>query len=205
MLRLYGFPGSTNYERVVMALRHKGLEFEDVDVPFDDRSEVRAVSGQDLVPVLVDGETVVHDSPVILQYLDRTRPDTPLYPADPARRAEVEVFIDWFNRVWKVPPNAIEAELGKESPDAARIDAWSREMRDHLARFEALLQGRPYLMGHGVGAADFVAFPFLRYAAIPDGSDDYLFHEILVEHMPLDGRYPRLRGWIEGLWERRLY
>ena len=32
-------------------------------------------------------------------------------PSDEARYAEMMVFIDWFNRVWKVAPNRIEAEL----------------------------------------------------------------------------------------------
>ena len=42
---------------------------------------------------------------MILEHLERRFPDPPLYPADPARREEMRVFIDWFNRVWKGPPN----------------------------------------------------------------------------------------------------
>lgn len=99
-LRLYRIPFSTNVERVALALAHKGLEVDSVVVESADRSEVVRVSGQELVPVLVDGETVVSDSTAILEHLEERFPDQPLYPTDPARRAELRLFIDWFNRVW---------------------------------------------------------------------------------------------------------
>ena len=88
-LRLYRIPFSTNVERVALALAHKGIEVEWIDVDPDDRSEVVRVSGQELVPVLVDGDRVLTDSPVILEYLEQRFPERPLYPADPARRAEL--------------------------------------------------------------------------------------------------------------------
>jgi len=111
-----------------------------VDVPRDDRALLVEVSGQPLAPVLVAGggpgadpdtaPEVVTDSPVILRWLEARYPQPPLLPADPAVRAAVEIFCDWFNRVWKRPPNAIDAELGRadrgETPDAAAIAGWSR-------------------------------------------------------------------------------
>ena len=75
------------------------------------------------MPVLEDGGDVLVDSSTILLYLEQRRPEPPLFPADPARRAEMGLFIDWFDRVWKVAPNAIEAELGQPQPDRAAIAA----------------------------------------------------------------------------------
>ena len=121
MLRLYRFPFSTNVERVALALAHKGLDVDSVWVDPADRSEVVRISGQELVPVLVDGDRVVADSTAILQHLEEGFPERPLYPADPARRAEIRVFVDWFNQVWKRPPNLIVAEEAKEQPDRGRI------------------------------------------------------------------------------------
>jgi len=196
MMRLYGFPYSTNMERVQLALGHKDIEAEYVFVPVDDRSEVRAISGQDLVPVIDHDGTIVCDSPVILEYLDEQFPELPLYPPGHGRRAEMRVFIDWFNRVWKVPPNAIEAELGRDEPDQAKIAAWQDEMRGFLTLFENMLAGRDYLMGD-FSAADCIAWPFLRYALIaPDAEDTYLFHAILVANMPLGNEHERLAEWI---------
>ena len=68
MLRLYRIQHSTNVERVALALAHKGLEAESVWIERGDR-EVKKVSGQTLVPVLVDGEEVVADSTQILEHL----------------------------------------------------------------------------------------------------------------------------------------
>lgn len=187
LTRIYRIPFSTNVERVALAAGHKGIAIEWVDVDPGDRSPVEAVSGQRLVPVLVadDGEVVL-DSPVILEWLEARHPDPPLLPADPARRAEVRVFCDWFNRVWKRAPNAIADDGPSDEPVAA--------MRDHVARFEDLLHGRDYLFGE-FGLADVTAFPFLKYAAFgTPADDDELFHQILVEYQPLRDDSP-LRAW----------
>ncbi len=62
--------------RIRMALLHKGLEFETVAWRFTDREAI-AFSGQGLVPVLVDGERVVHDSWAIADYLETRYPEAP--------------------------------------------------------------------------------------------------------------------------------
>src|SRR5581483_12007282 len=106
-VRLYRIPFSTNVERVALALAYKGLDAEPVEVDPDDRSIVEEVSGQPLTPVLEVGDTVIADSPRILEWLEERHPDPPLYPRDAGRRAEAELLVDWFNRVWKGPPNLI--------------------------------------------------------------------------------------------------
>ncbi len=200
-LRVYRIPYSTNVERVALAAGHKGLEVEWVDVDPADRSPVEAVSGQSLVPVLVDGDEVVADSPAIVALLEERFPEPPLYPADGPRRAEVEIFVDWFNRVWKRPPNAIADELERREPDVALVAELSAEMRAALDRFEMLLAGRDYLFGE-FGAADCIAFPFLKYAVFGLPADDHeLFHRVLVDHMPLGDRYPRLTAWVKRVDE----
>ena len=193
--RVYRIPFSTNVERVALAAGHKGIELEWIDVAADDRSPVEEVSGQALVPVLVDGELVLPDSTAIIELLELRVPEPPLYPAEPARRATVRVFVDWFNQVWKRPPNLIAAELEQPEPNAARIAELSARMRASLDLFEDLLDSRDYLFG-GFGAADCIAFPFLKYAVFgtPPGDED-LFHHVLVEQQPLGDGYPRLRGW----------
>jgi glutathione S-transferase len=195
VLRVYRIPFSTNVERVSLALAHKGMEVEWEDVDAADRSPVERVSGQPLVPVLVHDGRVVADSTVILRYLEDLQPEPPLFPRDEARRAELEVFLDWFNRVWKRPPNEIEAERGTAEPDAQRIDELGRELTGSLALFERLLFGRDYLLGQ-FSAADCAAFPFLKYGLVHDESDTEEFHLILSEYLALNGRYPGLEAWI---------
>jgi glutathione S-transferase len=199
-VQVYRIPFSTNVERVALALAHKGLEIEWVDVDPHDRSPVEEISGQPLVPVLVDGERVIVDSTVIIRSLEELQPEPPLWPAEPARRAELDVFLDWFNRVWKRPPNEIDAEQARDRPDEARIAELGAELSGSLAVFEGLLDGRDYLFGE-FSAADCAAFPFLRYAVDRVDDDDEPFHEILREHLVLDGRYPRVEAWIERVDE----
>jgi glutathione S-transferase len=202
LIRLYRIPLSTNVERVALALAHKELPVESVFVDPDDRSPVRRVSGQDLVPVLEEDGTVVVDSMEIVRYLEERYPERPLYPRERARRAEMLIFIDWFNRVWKRPPNEIEAELGKPDPDHDRVERLGREMAAALDLFDGMLDGRDYLMGREFSAADCAAFPFLKYALFGEEllrkeNDPYLFHKILVQYQPLGDDHPRLAGWIE--------
>lgn len=194
MITLYRIPYSTNVERVTLALGHKGLEFESVWVEPDDRTEVGRVSGQPLVPVLVDDGRVASDSTAILEYLEERYTEPPLYPREPARAAETRIFVDWFNRVWKGPPNEIEAELGKPRPDEERIARLGEQLRGWLGWFERLLDGRDYMLG-AFSAADCAAYPFLKYARGRPPEDDELFHRILEEYQPLDA-HPRLEAWI---------
>jgi glutathione S-transferase len=109
----------------------------------------------------------------------------------------MEVFVDWFNRVWKVPPNAITAELEKARPSQKKIGEWGAQMSAWLDLFERLLDDRGHLLGEDFSAADCIAFPFLKYAALPmpDG-DDELFHRVLRDHQLLGDSHPRLEAWI---------
>jgi len=195
LYRVYRIPFSTNVERVALALGHKGVAVEWFDVDPADRSEVERISGQQLVPVLVDDGRVVVDSTEILRHVESAHPDPPLWPAEDPARAELDLFLDWFNRVWKVAPNAIEAERASDSPDEDRLAALGEELSGSRDVFERVLNDRNYLFG-GFSAADCIAFPFLKYGLIYDEADDDEFHLILREHLELGGRYPGLEAWI---------
>jgi glutathione S-transferase len=201
MIRLYRAPWSTNVERVTLALGHKGLDAEMIWINYGDRRPVEEVSGQPLVPVVDFGGEVVFDSTRILHRLEELYPEPPLFPADPSVRAELEVFLEWFNEVWKRPPNEIEAELGGNGEhDFVKIERLSARMTGWLDLFEQMLDGRDYLFGE-FGAADCAAYPFLKYAAGRDPADDELFHRILADHQSVEGR-PRLAAWIERVSRR---
>ena len=196
MIRLYRAEWSTNCERVGLALAHKQLEAESVLIDYADRSPVEEISGQGLVPVIDDDGRVVNDSRAILAYLEDRYPEPHLFPTDAAAHAGVDLFCDWYERVYKAAPNAIEEELERADPDRELIERCGSEMGERLDLFERLLDGRDYLFVE-FGAADCVAYPFLKYAAGRDRADDELFHRILEEHQPLGDSHPRLGAWIE--------
>jgi glutathione S-transferase len=188
---------------VALALAHKGLEVEAVVIDYSDRGVVERVSGQGLVPVIDDGGEVVADSTRILRHLEERHPDPPLFPRDPARRAELDVFLEWFNEVWKGPPNEIATELATGTPpDSERIAALAGQMAGWLDVFERMLDGRDHLAGDEFSAADCAAFPFLKYALMRDPGDDELFHRVLDDYQRLGDDHPRLAAWIERVDER---
>jgi glutathione S-transferase len=194
-VRVLRIPFSTNVERVALAAAHKGVRVDWVDVDPVDRSPVVRLSGQPLVPVLDAGDgDVVVDSMAIVARLEELAPEPALWPADPARRAEVDLFVDWFDLVWKGPPNRLaDGRSNDPEADAAALRGW-------LGRFEDLLAGRDHLMGDALGAADVCAFPFLRYGVQPPPADDTdPFHRVLAEHLPIAGRLPRLERWVHRI------
>lgn len=199
-MRVWRIPLSTNVERVALALGHKRVTVDWVDVEPDDRSAVVALSGQRRVPVLEDDDgRVVVDSTVILEHLERHFPEPRLYPADPLG-AQVGLFVEWFERAWKPVAGSIEAELVDHAPnpDQAVIAKLEGRLVGALDLLEGLLRGGDFLLGGQFTAADCVAFPFIKYAALgmPPG-DDKLFHRILVDHQPVGDSHPLLIAWIK--------
>ena len=55
--------------RIRFALLHKGLPFEALPWRFTEKETI-AFSGQKKMPVIVDGKRVIHDSWIIVEYLE---------------------------------------------------------------------------------------------------------------------------------------
>jgi glutathione S-transferase len=197
VIRVHRIPYSTNVERVALAAGVKGIEVEWVDHDPAERGAVRAVSGQDLVPVAeIDGEVVI-DSMRIVERLEAMEPEPPLYPAAPGERVQLDIFVEWFNGVWKGPPNELDEELAKEAPDAAAVEDLMARTRSWTPLFEAMLTGHAFLGGDSFGARDVCAFPFLKYAVIeiPTG-DEEPFHFALERCLKPADAYPSLCDWV---------
>lgn len=191
MIRVHRIPFSTNVERVALAAGHKGLAIDWVDHEAADRSAVIALSGQRLVPIAEVGGDVLRGSMRIVERLEADHPDPPLLPQESAAAARARIFISWFDRVWKGPPNSLDATPAPPDADAlrGRARAWNGWIEDLLGR-------DPYLGGEGLGIADVCAFPFLKYATIdPAPGDEDNFHVVLVDLLRAD-RHPRLEEWV---------
>ena len=84
--------------RTRMALAHKGLEVRTVPWRFTDK-DVIAFTGQGRVPVLMDGETPVHDSWAIAVHLEERYPDRPSLFGGAAAMAVTRLVNSWADRV----------------------------------------------------------------------------------------------------------
>ncbi len=92
-MKLFSYWRSLASFRVRIALNIKGIpaEIETLDLLKGDQfgASYLAVNPQPVLPALVADGTVLFQSLAIVEYLDETRPEPPLLPADPKGRARV--------------------------------------------------------------------------------------------------------------------
>jgi len=98
MLTLVDAPRCPYCARVRILLAEKGVPYEPLVIDLDDRPAwVYEKNATGRVPVLEDGELVLPESAVILEYLEERFPEPPLLPADAAARALVRLRIFRFD------------------------------------------------------------------------------------------------------------
>ncbi|HZX16476.1 MAG TPA: glutathione S-transferase N-terminal domain-containing protein [Pseudomonas sp.] len=203
--------------RVRLALQHKGLDFESRPLIFTDKAPL-ACSGQTLVPVLRDGEQVVHDSVAIFAYLDRTYPANPLLgdgvAATRARLLEKVVFQSvrmpllkiLLPRVQGVIAEADQAYFrsSREKALGMSLEAFSDPQAGEEALGKALqpleiwLAESAYLDGESPAGSDYLVAGLLFWAWClgtqpwADGSAvDHWFRRLLTRYEAQYGPVPR--------------
>src|SRR5271155_4545309 len=86
--------------RVRYALAHKGVPVEYRPVRFADVGTIRALSGQDEVPILADGDRVIHDSWNIAVHLETRFPDHPPLFGGEIRRGLTRHLNQWSDTIF---------------------------------------------------------------------------------------------------------
>jgi glutathione S-transferase len=108
MLELHHHSVSTCSQKVRLVLAEKSLDFEShiVDLIAGEQHDPEYVklNPNHVVPTLVDDGRVLIESSLINEYLDETRPDVPLRPADPAGRHAMRLWVKKIDE--KVHPAA---------------------------------------------------------------------------------------------------
>lgn len=83
MPKLLGAFGSPFVRKAFVALTEKGIPFEHEQViPLGVSPEYRKISPLGKIPAFQDGDRTLADSSVIIAYLEKTKPEPPLYPSD---------------------------------------------------------------------------------------------------------------------------
>ena len=94
---LYGIPGSHPVYATMLMLRAKGVPYRRIDLPqWFHRPMLRALRfpGTTVPALVIDGRRL-QTTKAIARALEEIRPEPPLLPADPARRAQVEAVETW--------------------------------------------------------------------------------------------------------------
>jgi hypothetical protein len=93
MIKLYDSAFSPFARKVRMVLDYKSLSYDAVDgLLKSNHAALKAVNGRIEVPVLVDGDIVVVNSPDIVAYLDERYPANPVCPQSPAARVHARAW-----------------------------------------------------------------------------------------------------------------
>ncbi|WP_308936423.1 maleylacetoacetate isomerase [Rheinheimera tangshanensis] len=98
MMKLHGYWRSSAAYRVRIALNLKGLQVEHCPVHLVNNGGEQHSAGyqllnpSELVPTLEEGELSLNQSLAIIQYLEDSYPQAPLYPEEPAQKAAVMAF-----------------------------------------------------------------------------------------------------------------
>ncbi|TAJ86136.1 glutathione S-transferase family protein [Reyranella sp.] len=167
---LYEHPLSSYAQKVKIALREKGLDF-DVETPAalgsgNAGGAFAAASPRNEVPTLIDGEARIFDSTIILEYLEDKYPSPPLLLRDPVARANARMIEDvcdtlyeavnwglsevrWFKRAEGEQAEKMRATAARQT---AELQAWLTER----------LGKSPWFNGDAFGWADLSVAPYLN-------------------------------------------
>ena len=190
-IALYHLQECPYCEKVRLAFGLERAGFQSLVIDPEDRAEVRKISGQPLVPVMVDNDgSVIVESNRILRHL-AAMPDSRLLP--PGRRDQTLtwVLVDRadviLSPICERLTRHVDADGSPLSDDDLRV--LRRRLEEELAVIEGILERGPYLFGDHATVADIATHAFLN--RLPT-----------EEVVPLIGEYPRLTGWYDRMLEQ---
>lgn len=191
-LAFYGHPLSSYCQKVLIALYEHQVPFEwkllSDETPANGAEFARLWPLQRM-PVLTDGDRVLRESSVIIEYLDLAHRRGPrLVPEDPHAALEVHFLDRVFDNYLMTPQQTVVFD--RLRPEQVRDPHGVADARRRLdVAYQWLEQALPdgWAAGGGFSLADCAASPALFYAS---------------KTHPLDGRFPRLAAYLDRLEAR---
>jgi glutathione S-transferase len=191
-MQLYEF-APTRSIRARWALQELGVDFEPITVNLI-AGEHRCppfleINPAGKIPVLVDGDMALSESVAIVLYLAEKYPGKGLLPTDLRQRAEVNRWLlftatELEQPLWRISRNT--ALYPEEQRQPADVVIASQEFRDMAAVLDKHMQGRQFVVGERLTAADLV----LAYTL--DWANQF--------HLLAD--FPRLLDYMERMYAR---
>jgi len=166
MLRVLGRATSGNVQKVLFFLEETGTPYarEDYGRQFNNTGgDYLKLNPNGKVPTIVDGDTVVWESHTILRYLANKLGKTDLYPADFAKRTDVERWMDWLLASLNYQYVQVFKDSKKPAAErAATFDADAKELGAQLSILEKASAGKPFIAGNALTLADIALGPIVH-------------------------------------------
>jgi maleylacetoacetate isomerase len=163
-ITVYGFWRSIASFRVRVALRLKGLQFEEIPIDILSGEQFKpgyeAVNAERVVPTFIHDGHSIFQSLAIIEYLDDIQPEPRLIPEDVRERAYARsLALTTIADAHPLVTPRIRNHLAKAfGADAKAIEDWGTHWTtEGLATFERLLGRRapaPFALGAEPGLAD---------------------------------------------------
>jgi glutathione S-transferase len=199
--------------RIRYALAHKQVPVEYRATRFSDVATIERLSGQRLVPILVDGDRVIHDSWNIARYLEDRFADRPSLFGGAAAIGPARLINRWSDLALNPPMRHLiyadfvwcldegdrdyfrtsrELDLGCTLEEAcADRPRWLAALTGVLTSLERMLDEQPYIGGAAPNYCDYIVFSVFQWARL--GS----LHDVL----PADSGVRRWRQRMIGLFD----
>jgi len=167
-MKLIGSHTSPFTRKVRIVLTEKKIDYDFViDSPWLADSKVPNLNPLGKVPVLVlDDETRLFDSRVIVEYIDNVTPNNKLFPATNRERTEVK---RWEALADGVCEAAVSALLEGRRPEGQRSEEWIQRQREKVTRslefMTEELGEKNFCMGTHISMADLATGVALGYLA----------------------------------------
>jgi len=171
MIVLYEHPLSPYAQKVKIALGEKGLAFEARMPDFFGADErFTAANPRQEVPALIDEDTAVFDSTVILEYIEDRWPTPPLLPATPAARARARMLEDLCDTYYEAIVWAIFEITIFQRASGSHAERLLARATEQIAGANAYLERQlgldPWFGGATFGWADLSIVPVLNAASL---------------------------------------
>lgn len=170
MPELFGHPFSAYTWKALIAFYENGIDFDfrmiDSDHP-GNTARLQTLSPQGKFPLLIDGETVLYESTVIIEYLQQAhRGPVAMLPEDPRAALEVRMLDRFFdNYVMGFMQQVVDDFLRAPQDRCPAIVASAKtRLERSYAWLEQHLQSRDFACGDSFSLADCAAAPSLFYA-----------------------------------------
>jgi len=161
MITVWGRANSSNVQAVMWAIGELGLAHERIDAggKFGGNTtpEYLAMNPNGLVPTVRDGDLVLWESPAIVRYLGAKYGDGKFWPADPGKRAALDMWAEWA-KTSLIPPLVQLFMQTVRTPEAQRNAAAVADLAGKVGKLAGMADARlgkgPYLDGGTFGFAD---------------------------------------------------